>query len=180
MIFQVNSSSKNSCSLPTCLLDCSDSCDCFRMKIVKTFRVCWSWRCDTNRNYCCLRSLTQHSISNNKVVWGNEAALPDSLSHSGLSQGSENLKYLFQSVPARRYVLIDFLHSQAPAWLQDQRESLCLLFRKSSSCRSPKTCLFLVLSCKGARCFWGAAGSSPVTGNRGQPSPQGDGVSLPT
>lgn len=135
----VKFSFKNSCSLPTCLLDPSDSWDYFCMKFVKTLRVHWSWRCYTNMNYCCLRSLTQHSISNNKIVWGNEAAFARQPESVRTASGEMSIwsTFLSQFHSFDSHSLI-FLHSQALASLQDRRESLCLLLRKSSLL-SPKT-----------------------------------------
>lgn len=49
------------------------------------------------------------------------------------------MKYLFQSLPVLQLVLIDLLHPQALTSLQDWREGLCWLLRKSSSLLSPKT-----------------------------------------
>lgn len=110
------------------------------MKSVKTFRVHWSWGYCTNMNYCCLRSLTQSLISNNKEVWGNEAGFarqPESL-HT-VSGGVSIWSTFLSQFPVLQLVLIDFLHSQALTSLQDWREGLCWLLRESSSLLSPKT-----------------------------------------
>lgn len=125
--------------------------------------------------------LTQYLISNNKIVWGNEAAFASQPESLWAVWGSEHLKYLSQSVPVLRLTLIDFSPcSSLTAGSEGEpvlafEEIFISFVSQTSVCFlswAGRKVLFLLHCWQLSSCSWEQVGVPA------QASPKGDGVSL--